>query len=83
MESLLETAIKTEGEDAVAYRLEKHASEVQDAIHLILYESGGVNGGDKKIGEKLTELATILKGSALTQEELAYIQDMKENLEAT
>lgn len=85
LENMLEGAIRQEGADVIAARLEAHAYEVLSIVQEILYGSGGKDGN--QVNNDFARFSQILLGRGLTVEEsidLAnaqeYIEDYEEDL---
>lgn len=74
LKNLLEGAIRDEGAEAVAQRLEENATRIKDLAQQILYGESG----DKKDGvrDQINEFGEILKGHMLTREEDEIIGDI-------
>ena len=85
LENMLEGAIRQEGADVIAARLEAHAYEVLSLVQEILYGSGGKDGN--QINNDFARFSQILLGRGLTvQESIAlanaqeYTEDFEEDL---
>lgn len=82
LENMLEGAIRQEGADVIAARLEAHAYEVLSIVQEILYGSGGKDGN--QINNDFARFSQILLGRGLTVEEsidLANAQEYTEDFE--
>lgn len=85
LSGILESAIQTYGEEAVADRLQKQASIVTHLTDEILYGSGTKEGnfrdGRTTVNADLSAIASILKGGPLTPEEAMYWGGMQDYME--
>ena len=85
LERMLDAAIEKDGREAVAKRLQENALVWNAAVDEILYGSGGSREQTQTMRNQIdidfTTVATILKGSPLTQEEAIDIANMQENQE--
>lgn len=82
LENMLEGAIRQEGADVIAARLEAHAYEVLSIVQEILYGSGGRDGN--QVNNDFARFSQILLGRGLTVEEsidLANAQEYTEDFE--
>lgn len=82
LENMLEGAIRQEGADVIAARLEAHAYEVLSIVQEILYGSGGKDGN--QVNNDFARFSQILLGRGLTVEEsiaLANAQEYTEDFE--
>lgn len=82
LENMLEGAIRQEGADVIASRLEAHAYEVLSIVQEILYGSGGKDGN--QVNNDFARFSQILLGRGLTVEEsiaLANAQEYTEDFE--
>ena len=82
LERMFEGAIRQEGADVIAARLEAHAHEVLSIVQEILYGSGGKDGN--QINNDFARFSQILLGRGLTVEEsidLANAQEYTEDFE--
>ena len=82
LENMLEGAIRQEGADVIAARLEVHAYEVLSIVQEILYGSGGKDGN--QINNDFARFSQILLDRGLTVEEsidLANAQEYTEDFE--
>lgn len=76
LEMLLDESIEMFGLEGVAANLQEHAEEVTSIVQEILYGSG-----DDKVNLKLVELATIIRGGALTFSESEEFTNIAELVE--
>lgn len=80
LKALLDNAVRSEGELAVAQRLNANAEHVNTLVNRILYGGSGydADGGHYMQGE-LTELAGILQGSMLNIEQSKELEEQIES----
>lgn len=85
LQKMLDDAIAQEGEDAVALRLQENAVRIADLTMEILYASGSKEGnfkdGRTQVNADLVEMATILKGRALSIDEAISMTELRDLLE--
>lgn len=85
LERMLDAALERDGREAVADRLQKNAEVWNAAVDEILYGSGGSKEQTmnmrSQIDHDFITVATILKGSPLTQEESIEVSNMQESQE--
>lgn len=85
LERILEGAIRTQGEDVVARRLQENADEINHLIQEILYGSGDKEGnfkdGRTRVNEDLVRFSSIIMGRSLTVSESKDITEYEEELE--
>lgn len=77
--NILNGAISSEGENAVAARLQAHSEEVIALVEDALYGSGksiSASTARARINADLSRLAAIIKGQPLTPEEARKLNDM-------
>lgn len=74
--SMLDGAIKREGEDVIAARLESQAEQVLAIVQEILYSSGGNYGA--QVQHNFARFANILLGRPLTPKESIDLSDAQE-----
>lgn len=79
LSNILEGAISQEGEQAVARRLNNHATEIMDIVNRILYESGGKTGRDQTQLD-LQRFSQIIMGRRLTVEESKNMTEIAETM---
>lgn len=72
--SMLNNEIRTEGFNNVMKRLDGHGIEIDTALETMLYDSD-----ENKVSAALMQLAEIIKGRVLTQQESAEITAMSES----
>lgn len=85
LSDILESAIQTYGEKAIADRLQKHADIITHLTDEILYGSGSKEGnfrdGRTTVNADLSAIASILKGGPLTPEEAMNWGGMQDYME--
>lgn len=85
LENLLNGAIASQGEEAVARRLEENSVEINALLQEILYGSGSKEGnfknGRTQVNFDLARFSAIIMGRSLTVEESMDLTDLAENLE--
>lgn len=79
LENMFEGAIRQEGEDVIAARLEAHATEVIALVQEILYGSGGKDGN--QIQNDFARFSQILLDRSLTVDESIELAEAQEYLE--
>lgn len=79
LENMFEGAIRQEGEEVIAARLEAHATEVIALVQDILYGSGGKDGN--RIQNDFARFSQILLGRSLTVYESIELAEAQEYLE--
>lgn len=65
LNNILQGAIRAEGREEVARRLEAHATEINDIVNFVLYGSGG-KSGRSETQFRLVRFAVIVKGEKLS-----------------
>lgn len=80
LERILNGAIISEGEDAVAERMQAHAAEIIDIVESVLYGSGGKTGRNTVMFD-LIRFSSILMGRPLSQPESDELTYLSEGLE--
>lgn len=81
LENILEGAIRLEGEEVVAARMEEHAEEVIALADDILYGSGGKEARDMQ--NNFSRFTSIVYGRPLTEQESKDLADAQEYLEVS
>ena len=85
LENILNGAIASQGEEAVARRLEENSVEINALLQEILYGSGSKEGnfknGRTQVNFDLARFSAIIMGRSLTVEESMDLTDLAENLE--
>lgn len=82
LKAMLEGAIRSEGADAVAERMQEHSDLVWELIDSILYDSGGKESdGRMQIHSDLVTFSTIIMGKAPTQDEAMELAELMESYE--
>lgn len=85
LENLLNGAIASQGEEAVARRLEENSVEINALLQEILYGSGSKEGnfkdGRTQVNFDLARFSAIIMGRSLTVDESMDLTDLAENLE--
>lgn len=82
LKAMLEGAIRSEGADAVAERMQEHSNLVWELIDSILYDSGGKESdGRMQIHSDLVTFSTIIMGKAPTQDEAMELAELMESYE--
>lgn len=78
----LDAAIESQGEEAVAARLQQNSNRISELVTSILYESGDKyhRTGREGMNAKIQEIAEILMGHSLTSSESMQITSMGEGL---
>ena len=80
--SMLEGAIREEGADTVAKRMQEHSVIVWELVEAILYDSGGKESdGRMQIHSDLITFSTIITGKAPTQDEAMELAELMESYE--
>lgn len=80
LENILEGAIRQEGEDVVAKRLEDQATEVQRIVEYVLYASGGKEGR-QETQIQLQRFAEIVWGRSATIDESKQLTEAQEEFD--
>lgn len=82
LKSILEGAVRDEGADVVARRMQENAVIIWELVEAILYESGGKESdGRSQIQFDMARFSSIIMGKALTQEEAMELAELMESYE--
>lgn len=85
LERILDGAIRSQGEDTVARRLQENADEINRLVQEILYSSGSKEGnfkdGRTQVNTDLVRFSQIIMGRNLTVSESEDIAEYEEELE--
>lgn len=82
LKAMLEGAIRDEGADVVARRMQENAVVIWELVESILYESGGKESdGRSQIQFDMARFSSIITGKALTQDEAMELAELMESYE--
>ena len=82
LKDMLEGAIRDEGADAVAERMQENSVLVWELVESILYESGGKeDSGRRQIHADLVTFSTIITGKAPTPDKAIELANLMESYE--